>query len=373
MRNRLTVPSLLAVLVLLAGHSAPFAHDTGVGLLLLGDGKISREPKAGNVFSCQTSFGGRGAQTLGPWAQNGVWKPDNKPAVKGAVEWPNASINIAVEGTQRVVRSNGLPNHKTGIFPIERSDPAYKYDRNPNAIMEQNVLLRLPAQPVASGKPSCVPMGMIGFSLTGVAIFNALDAMGRDAPAYEIQDACSGHPEMGGTYHYHDYSPCMADASGKAGKHSDLVGYALDGFGIYGPKADGGRRLKNADLDACHGHAHEIVWDGQRKVMYHYHFTDEYPYSLGCFNGTPVATPRPAPAALRPGLNGGPPGAPPQQGGNPRDRGALEAAAKELGVDASRLGQALGPPPPDFARAARELGVPEQKIRDAMQRARAGR
>lgn len=198
------------------------------------------------------------------------------------------------------------------------------------------------------------------------------DAMGRDAAAYEILDACSGHPERDGTYHYHDYSTCMTDAAGKAGKHSDLVGYALDGFGIYGPKADGNRRVKNADLDACHGHSHEIVWDGQRKLLYHYHFTDEYPYTLGCFNGTPAAAPRPAPAVARSGPNPAP-GAPPPQGANPRDRGAMEAAARELGIDASRLGQALGPPPPDFARAAGELGIPEQRLRDAMQRARAGR
>ena len=171
--------TFLATLGMLAALSPAHAHDKGVGLLLLGDGKISREPKAGNVFACQTSFRGGGAQALGPWAQNGVWKPDAKIAVNGAIAWPNAAVSIALEGNQRVVRANGLPNHPTGIFPVDRNDPAYKYDRNPNSIREQSVLLRLPAQPIASGRPSCVPMGMIGFSLTGVAIFNAL---GRDGP-----------------------------------------------------------------------------------------------------------------------------------------------------------------------------------------------
>ncbi len=375
-----TLWSACAVVIGLAPLTAA-AHDVGVGLQLLGDGKISREPKVGYLFACQTVFNGRGAERIGPWAQNGVWKPDAKPNVKGAVDWPNATITLTVEGAQRVVRSNGLPNHPTGLFPIDKADPAYKFDRNPNAIAEQNVLLRIPAQPIASGRPSCAPMGMIGFALTGAAIFNALDAVGRDAPAYEIQDVCSGHPERGGTYHYHDYSSCMIDASGKAGRHSDLVGYALDGFGIFGPKGDRGQRMKNTDLDACHGHTHEIQWDGQRRPMYHYHFTDEYPYSIGCFNGTPIKAPPPspvAPANLRPTIAPGPGqpvGGPQGQigTGNARDQAALAAAAKELGVDVDTLLIAIGPPPPNFAQASRDLGILEARIREVIQRARAGR
>jgi hypothetical protein len=34
--------------------------------------------------------------------------------------------------------------------------------------------------------------------------------------------------------------------------------------------------------------AHEILWDGKRVTMYHYHMTNEYPYSLGCYKGTPA-------------------------------------------------------------------------------------
>ena len=357
MRRRLRLTG--AALLVLAGIQCAAAHDVGIGPQPLGDGKISREPKTGFLWSCRTNLGGgAGAHRVGPWTRDGAWHPKEKIIVRGAVNWPNASIALAVEGGQRVVRANGLPKHPTGIFPIAPDDPAYQYDRNPNGIATQSVLLRLPAVPVAALRPSCVPMGMIGFALTGVAIFNAVDAAGRDAPAYEIQDACSGHPERGGTYHYHDYSSCMADEAGKAGRHSDLVGFALDGFGIFGPKGEGGRRLRNADLDACHGHTHEVEWDGEKRVIYHYHFTDEYPYSIGCFMGTPVSLP----------LQAGP-GAP--QGGGPDQ--VLAMAARELGVDPARLRAAIGPPPPDFAKAARELGLPEARIRDAMQRARAAR
>ena len=125
--------------------------------------------------------------------------------------------------------------------------------------------------------------------LTGSVLFDALDAEGRDAPAHEIQDRCGGHPERTGQYHYHSLSPC-ADAGSSAKAHSKLVGYALDGFGIYGPRGEAGRLLSNADLDVCHGHTHVIAWRGKQVRMYHYHTTAEYPYTLGCFRGTPVRT-----------------------------------------------------------------------------------
>ncbi len=47
--------------------------------------------------------------------------------------------------------------------------------------------------------------------------------------------------------------------------------------------------MTNADLDACHGHVHAIPWDGKYADLYHYHMTDEYPYTVGCFMGTPTS------------------------------------------------------------------------------------
>ena len=52
------------------------------------------------------------------------------------------------------------------------------------------------------------------------------------------------------------------------------------------------RVLTNADLDECHGHTHTITWDGKAVVMYHYHATREFPYTVGCFRGaSPARTP----------------------------------------------------------------------------------
>lgn len=253
--------------------------------LPLGDGKVSTTPQRGYVYACPLPPPGPGAHRVGEWIQGSSWIPSLKIAVAGVVEWPNSSLELTLEGDKRVIRANSLPDHPTGVFPIQANDPAYQYDRNPNSIREQTILLTLPSVPEVATTPSCLPLGMIGFALSGTAIFHAVDLQRRDAPAYEIQDSCNGHPEMTGQYHYHDYSPCLKDESGAAGQHSDLVGYALDGFGIYGLHGENGEALTNADLDECHGHTHGLEWDGEMKEMYHYHFTAEYPYSLGCFRG----------------------------------------------------------------------------------------
>jgi hypothetical protein len=65
------------------------------------------------------------------------------------------------------------------------------------------------------------------------------------------------------------------------------MGYAFDGFGIYGYYGTDGKEVTNASLDECHGHSHAIEWDGQQVEMYHYHATREFPYTVGCFKGTP--------------------------------------------------------------------------------------
>ncbi len=263
------------------------ATAVGAHELPLGDGNISTAPEVGNVYACQTRFGGGGAFRDGAWIGGDTWDSDLKPVVDGAVDWPS-EISISLEGDNRIVRSNNLPDHPTGVFGIQPSDDAYAYDRNPNQIRAQDILLTLPANPTAASEEGCVPMGMIGFATSGAAIYNALDALGRDAAAHEIQDACNGHPERSGQYHYHDLSACLSDTRSEANGHSDLLGYALDGFGIYGLYGEDGEVITNDDLDACHGHVHEVMWDGQPTEIYHYHFTQEYPYTIGCFHGTPV-------------------------------------------------------------------------------------
>jgi hypothetical protein len=292
--------------------------------LPLGDGKYTTTaPAVGWIFSCRAGLNGPGANGPTPWIdEHGhTFDPTAKPSAQGHVEWPQHKYSIQLDGDTRKILTNDLPDHATGTFPISPSDPAYKYDRNPNHIAEQTLVYALPATPMQLAQPACLDMGPIGFLLSGVVIFNGLDAGGRDALAHEIQDNCQGHPEMSSEYHYHNLTRCIADPGTG---HSNLLGYALDGFGIYGVRGEDGRELTNADLDVCHGHTHAIQWDGKTVVMYHYHATREYPYTLGCFRGTPVRDhPKGPPGGNGPGQRRGPPpgGPPPMAWLRPGDEG----------------------------------------------------
>ncbi len=277
--------------------------DTNVKALPLGDGKTSKKPKRGYVMSCNDTFNGEGSQTDGPWISDDTWNMDKKPAVKGNVKWPNAKLTIKTKGEKRVISGNGLPDQPTGKFPVQESDPSYQYDRNPNSIEKQSVDWKLTAQPTEAKEPTCLPMNTIGISLDGAAIFNALDAMGRDAGAHEVLDECWGHPEKNGSYHHHTNPSCLDDGSGD--EHSPLLGYLLDGYGIYGLRGDGGEQMSNDTLDKCHGHKHEVDWDGSQQDIYHYHMTYEYPYTVGCFTGDPLQIADPGQAGG--GAGDGPP------------------------------------------------------------------
>ena len=348
------------VLLFLGAATAAQAHDDG---LPLGDGKLSSSPQVGYLWVCHEQKGGGGAFRDGPWIQGGYWYPDRKINVQGDVAWPDASLSISSENDLRVFSGNDLPTHATGMFPVQQSDPAFNYDRNPNSIRQQSLQFSLPAKPVEAAAPSCTG-GAVGISLSGSWIFNGIDAEGRDAPAHEVQDKCNGHPERRGQYHYHGPSPCMKDDSGAAGRHSDQVGYAFDGFGIYGLHGEDGRELTDADLDACHGHKHAVMWNGKMQVIYHYHMTREFPYSVGCFKGSVVNRHAESGQNAQQGQPG-PQGESSRPGRMADPRSILEGAARTLGVDPQALRDAVGGPPPDFARASRALGIPEERIHSA--------
>ncbi len=271
---------MLLVVLVWAIASQARAHDLAANGLPLGDGKVSSQPQVGYVFSCSRAFRAGGARHSGDWFHGNSWNPLEKPHVQGRVMWPNAFFVMTRQNDMLAVKSNGLPvDEPTGTFPIARDDPAYAYDTNPNPIAPQNLGFDIPLSPARAATPGCLPMGMIGFTVTGVAFYNALDDAGRDAAAHEVQDLCDGHPQAKGQYHYHSSSPCLPHAQENA-----VVGWALDGYPILGMVDAAGKQLTNADLDACHGRAEKVVVDG-RSYDYAYRLTREYPYTLGCFSG----------------------------------------------------------------------------------------
>jgi len=349
----------LSILIFLSSQII-FAHNVDLTHLPLGDGKLSQEPKKGWIWACGVDPHGQGAQGTPEWIHSdGTYDLTKKAVVSGSVNWPSKFV-ISTVGDKRVFTLNDFPKHPTGIYPIGPSDAAYAFDKNPSKISEQSMSFSIPKDPVLAAQASCAA-GAVGVLLSGAVLFNALDAPGRDAVAHETQDKCQGHPQESGVYHYHNVSSCVEDKRDASG-HSALVGYALDGFGIYGHYGEGGKELSSDDLDECHGHTHEIVWNGKKVKMYHYHATWDFPYTVGCFRGSYESE------SVR--IISGPP---PQhilrergRRGLPKHPPDLKIASGKLGISESALREALGPPPPDLSISAKKLGISLEKLRDAL-------
>jgi hypothetical protein len=292
LRKRFVVP-VIAILGL-AGAAGACAGQASSKVsrtaLPLGDSKLTTSgPRKGYLWSCRAGDpGGPGAGVDGPWidTDSGTWDATQKEHVHGAVKWSAAKAKFSYSRRGVTITTNSLPKHgTTGIYPIRSSDPAYRYDRNPNSISAQSFRYFLPT-PHAASSPSCVG-GEVGVALNGVAIFDAADAAGRDAVAHEVQDSCDGHPQRSGVYHYHQIPYCFWRSQSKH-QQSPQVGWAYDGYPIYGPRGPHGKLYTNANLDACHGTTSKVKFRGKWKRMYHYVATLEYPYTVGCFHGRPI-------------------------------------------------------------------------------------
>lgn len=167
------------------------------------------------------------------------------------------------------VTTNGIPAYTTGPF----------MDGNPSLATDQNAIFKFPLNPVQNtGTPVSTTGGNIGVFINGVALFDYRDGVSwnnntqaegggpipgppgqgiwnRDAIVAERAgfDCAKGHPAMG-NYHHHqnpsafdlDLTPIstvcnLYDADGlyviDSTQHSPLLGFAYDGFPIYGAYA----------------------------------------------------------------------------------------------------------------------------------------
>jgi hypothetical protein len=241
------------------------------------------------------------------------------------------SLKITLDNDKCTFTTNAIPNHdfndgsRTFHNPVSEQDITYTVPQSPrignkvsplslradNAIFLNGVKLDL----LAAG---CfgVGDGFIGCGNTEQPFrydpMSPLNSFGTDSH--------NAHTQPDGTYHYHGNPLAMFTASTKSA--SPVIGFAADGFPIYGSyfddngtirkakssyvlKNNGGLRadvvfagktyspggkydgqfvddfeyVAGGDLDECNG----MTVDGH----YGYYVTDEYPWVLKCFKGTP--------------------------------------------------------------------------------------
>ena len=234
----------------------------------------------------------------------------------------NAISSISVEGNKCNFSSNAVPNHDFNaagrfVTPVSERNQVYSVPANPRIAAQKTPLsLQYDNAVFLNGvKLDLLAAGCYGVR-DGRIGCNDMRAPYRYDPmapgAGFGADEHNAHTQPDGTYHYHGNPMALFEQENPTSP-SPVIGFAADGFPIFGSYiSDGGRirparssyRLKSGtrpggpggrydgtfvddweyvegygDLDQCNG----MVQDG----IYGYVVTDTYPHVMACFSGTP--------------------------------------------------------------------------------------
>ncbi len=179
------------------------------------------------------------------------------------------------------IASNGLATHPMmgGIAATNLQVPVAQNFLGTNG-------WKIPLAPAIAATTTSAVDGPIGVAINGVPIFNPCKQGGctnGDTKLAGELDNCNGHAGRADDYHYHAAPTCLM-AGQKAANYWDThpLGWALDGFAIYGYNNPDGT---TATRDTICGGNTLAVPNGP--TGYSYHVTNDSPYVLSCFRGTP--------------------------------------------------------------------------------------
>ncbi len=127
------------------------------------------------------------------------------------------------------------------------SGPNDYWPNNPWEPLNKNYLFKIKLNPTQNtGTPIVAPYGHIGIFTNGMSMYNPLDAKSWEDEntwfqnAYYFEhinlqtfDICVGHPNGNFEYHSHVSPKCYWDETNST-VHAPLIGFAFDGFPIYG-------------------------------------------------------------------------------------------------------------------------------------------
>ncbi|MFK7777858.1 MAG: YHYH protein, partial [Gimesia sp.] len=197
------------------------------------------------------------------------------------------NLVITVTKDHIVMHSKNLPNHPTASFP----DRWRLLDGNPAYIKEQKLSWHIPINPQVNRKHIAMnaknengglPMGAIGVATNGIIFFNPFDHIFETDAVWRL-DRCCGHPSPQNQYHYHKYPVCIKTPWSDQGlSHSNVIGFAFDGFPVYGPYESKGVLAKNDSKNPLNKfNLHEDAARGP-----HYHVTPgKFPHIIGGYWG----------------------------------------------------------------------------------------
>lgn len=235
------------------------------------------------------------------------------------------TLTISQSGTECTFATNAIPNHEFNDgnrgFPNKVSEQSKTYTIPTNPTLAQTItplsLTRDNAILLNGVKVDVLAAGCYGVG-NGKVGCNDIDQPWRYDPMHSANgftmDSHHAHTQPDGTYHYHGTPNALFDPNSQTA--SPVVGFAADGFPIMGSRIEkDGRvtsvqssyRLKQGsresgdgnpggqydgsfrddyeyisgigDLDECNG----MTNNGK----YAYYITEDFPYWVNCFKGTP--------------------------------------------------------------------------------------
>jgi len=226
----------------------------------------------------------------------------DQPDMTVLFDYFDSTITIYVEGDEIVIEGDGVPSHLSpyfvqtysqtnngmyywqdddgdGVNDLWMQTPA-NMNLNPNRIAQQNYEFRISLYPeINPNGPTDTFLGPIGVSINGVPFFNEYESPTQTVTNQVIQsfDPANGHPAPQGNYHYHFPPESLFTVT-----EDNFIGFAGDGFPVYGPKNPDGNNAQN--LDNFHGE-YGPTPDFPDSI-YHYHTNYTQPYIIGAFAGT---------------------------------------------------------------------------------------
>ena len=193
----------------------------------------------------------------------------------------NAYVNCDTQ--YAYVASNGLGTHTmmNGITASNLQVPIAQNFYGANG-------WKIPLSPAIAATPTSVNDGPIGVAINGVPIFNPCKQGGCAAPgggdtkALGELDICNGHAGRADDYHYHAAPICLMAGQTSNYWDSNPIGWALDGFAIFGfNNPDGSLATRD---QTCGGNS---LAHSNAPAGYAYHLTNASPYVLSCLRGSP--------------------------------------------------------------------------------------
>lgn len=235
-------------------------------------------------------------------------------AVKVSVADAGFETDVSVNCTESkaILSSTTYPSHTlmTGIVATNEQVPvpAIRYDAP------------VPLNPKLGNTPQTRDAAL-GIAVNGVPIYDYTgggEMTTDDLNHYQARhdtlqtqqlDICGGHAGRGDDYHYHVKPTCMIEQMSNKGDDA-IIGWAFDGFPIYGDNNPDGTPIEKGVLDVCNGQTDSTYG-------YRYHTSSQAPYIVQCLMGEVAdirQLPRVSPLKASAGGRGSEPGRPPRGG-----------------------------------------------------------